>query len=276
MSATSRVAAEDRIRRALRERFGEDFEVPAGLPGLDELARIAAHASHRQWADTPVAPELVRLLAACALSAPSKSDLQQADIVEVRDPQRKRALAELVPRLPWFITAPLVLVICGNGRRFRRLFARAGQEFRNEHLDGFFNPAVDASLVLMNFMRAASAVGLVHCPISLLRDRPREVARILELPRHVFPVAGLCVGYPLAERSPVPRLAIEATLHVDRFDDADVDALIDSYDARRLDVERHAGRSDTKPWSRSKVGLYADAHRADWGAFVREQGFGLD
>lgn len=274
MSSTARQAKE-RIETALRDRFGEEFTVPAGLPGVEDLARIATHASHRQWADTPVSAELVRLLAACALSAPSKSDLQQADIVEVRDPARKLALAGLVAQLPWFGSAPLVLVFCGNGRRFRRLFARAGEPFRNEHLDGFFNPAVDAALVLMNFMRAASAAGLVHCPISLLRDRPREVARILELPRHVFPLAGLCVGYPVANRTPVPRLGLAATLHVDRFDDGG-DVPIDAYDARRAAVETQAGRPPLKPWSQAKLDQYAQALRADWGAFIREQGFGLD
>jgi len=273
MSGKAETAA---IEAALRERFGEQVTVPPGLPGTDELLRIATHATHRQWAPTPVAPELSRLLAACALSAPSKSDLQQADIVEVRDPARKLALAELVPQLPWFASAPLVLVFCGNGRRFRRLFARAGEPFRNEHLDGFFNPTVDAALVLMNYMRAACAVGLVHCPISVLRDRAREVARILELPDHVFPVAGLCVGYPVSERMPVPRLPLAATVHVDRFDDSGVDALVDAYDARRLAAEARFGRPGAVPWSQAKLRQYAEAQRPDWGAFVREQGFDTD
>ena len=273
MSGKAETAA---IEAALRERFGEQVTVPPGLPGTDELLRIATHATHRQWARTPVPPELSRLLAACALSAPSKSDLQQADIVEVRDPARKQALAELVPQLPWFASAPLVLVFCGNGRRFRRLFARAGQPFRNEHLDGFFNPTVDAALVLMNYMRAACAVGLVHCPISVLRDRAREVARILALPDHVFPVAGLCAGYPVSERMPVPRLPLAATLHVDRFDDCGVDALIDAYDERRLAAEARFGRPAATTWSQAKLRQYAEALRSDWGAFVREQGFDTD
>ena len=265
-----------RIAQALRERFGEDISVPEAMPGLEELARIASHATHRRWADRPIDPAWVKLLIACALSAPSKSDLQQADIIEVRDPSRRQALAALVPQLPWFASAPLILVFCGNGRRFRRLFERCAQPFTNEHLDAFFNPAVDAALVLMNFMRAASAAGLVHCPISVLRDRPDAVARILELPQHVFPVAGLCVGHPIDTRSPVPRLPLSATVHVDRFDDGDVDAHVDAYDARRMAAEARFGRGNAKPWSQSKRVQYAATQRGDWGAFVRARGFGTD
>lgn len=126
----------------------------------------------------------------------------------------------------------------------------------------------------MNYMRAASAVGLAHCPISVLRDHAAKVACILNLPRHVFPVAGLCVGYPVTERRPTPRLALAATLHVDRFDDGETDELVDAYDARRLQAEaRFLGRTDAPPWSLAKRRQYAQPQRADWGAFVRSQGF---
>jgi len=58
------------IQTTLSERFGERLEVDAGLSGLDELARIAAHRVHRRYLAREVAPDLLRLLCACALSAP--------------------------------------------------------------------------------------------------------------------------------------------------------------------------------------------------------------
>ena len=54
--------------------------------------------------------------------------------------------------------------------------------FANDHLDAFLNAAVDAGLVLMNFIRAAEAVGLGCCPISVIRNHIDEVAELLELP----------------------------------------------------------------------------------------------
>lgn len=274
------------LRRALASRFGEELEVPAGTEGLDELFRIATHVTHRRWADRPVDAALVRLLAACALSAPSKSDLQQADIVHVREPARLEAIAALVPQMPWVRGAPAFLVFCGNGRRLRRIFARRGQPFVNEHLDGFFNPAVDAALVMMNFVRAAQAAGLACCPISVLRDRASELSRILELPDHVFPVAGLCAGYPAAELSINPRLSLRSTFHVDRFDDGETDALIDEFDDRWARARaRRTGKPGAFPaaappaaiprWSDEKAKQYAAPQRADWGAFVKAKGFDL-
>ena len=71
--------------RAFGRVLATRLEIDAGLPGLDELARIAAHRVHRRYLARDIAPDLMRLLCACALSAPSKSDLQQADILVVRD-----------------------------------------------------------------------------------------------------------------------------------------------------------------------------------------------
>ena len=93
------------IQAALSERFGESFAVDAGLTGLDDLARIAAHRVHRRWLDRDVAGDLLRLLCACALSAPSKSDLQQADILIVRD--RHRRSVPTPDRREMAVVAPL-------------------------------------------------------------------------------------------------------------------------------------------------------------------------
>ncbi|MFM1987319.1 MAG: hypothetical protein RJA99_276 [Pseudomonadota bacterium] len=267
------------LRAVLAERFGEPFELPADLQGVPELLRIARQTSHRAWSDAPVPPQLVRLLAACALSAPSKSYLQQADIVDVRDPGRRAAIHALVPGMPWMADAPALLVFCANGRRFARLFERRGRPFANDHLDGFFNPVVDASLVMMNFIHAAGAAGLVACPISMIRNHPARLAEILELPSRVVPIAGLCLGRPAQTRRVNPRLGLDATVHVDRIGEPDDDAATDAFD-RRYQAARAAVMPPPappgRPWSDERADQYAAPQRADWGTFVRARGFDLD
>src|SRR5262245_27898630 len=72
-AAVSEPAASTSIQQALAERFGEELKVDEALPGLEALARIAGHRSHRRFLPRPIEPDLLRLLCACALSAPSKS-----------------------------------------------------------------------------------------------------------------------------------------------------------------------------------------------------------
>lgn len=273
-----------RIERAIDERFGARLSVDPQLPGLDDLARIVEHASHRKYAERPVDPTLLRILFACALSAPSKSDLQQADIVHVAQREKVRAITALIPDMPWIADAPVLLVFCANNRRIRQMGEWRGKPYANDHLDHFMNSAVDAGIVMTTFIRAAEAVGLGTCPISGIRNRPREVSALLELPDWVFPVAGLTLGYPAQPGRITPRLPLDVTVHVDRFDESRVQEHIDAYDRRRhalmpfrkqRRVERF-GQSDFYGWSEDKARHYGVPERADFGAFIREKRFKLD
>lgn len=274
----------EHLKAVLARRFGTAFRMPTELPGSDELLRIASHSSHRRYLPRPVEPELLQLLLACALSAPSKSDLQQADIVHVADRSRVEAIVRLIPDMPWINQAPVFLVFCGNNRRLRQISDWRGKPFANDHLDHFMNAAVDAGLVLMNFIRAATAAGLGTCPISAVRNQPHEVSRILELPDWVFPIAGLCAGYSAEEGRITPRLPPAVTVHTDRFGEASLAQEIDAYDRRRhaLAPYRRQRYADRYPdvefygWSEEKARHYSVPERADFGAFIRSKRFRLD
>jgi FMN reductase [NAD(P)H] len=272
------------LQDAIRQRFGQTIVETPGVPHMDELARLLQHRSHRTYADRGVEDALLRLLCACALSAPTKSDLQQADIVRVADPSKRQVIADFIDDMPWVRAAPVFLVFCGNNRRIRQVSALRGKPFANDHLDAFFNATVDAAIVLSTFIQAATAVGLGCCPISAIRDHAEAVSQLLELPQWVFPVAGLCVGYPSTSGHISPRLPLNVTVHTDRFDESELKRSIDDYDRRRhgqqpyggqRDVDRF-GRVEFYGWSEDKARQYAHPQREQFGRYVRAQGFNLD
>jgi len=272
------------IAAALKERFGENLMIDPELPGLSTLAALAGHHSHRRFLPRPIAPELLRLLCACALSAPSKSDLQQCDIVVVNDARVRKVIVDTIPDMPWIMDAPAFLMFIGNGARLPLMAKLRAKPFPNDHLDQFFNAAVDAAIVLATFMRAAAAVGLGTCPISAVRDRPLVVSDALRLPQRAFPVAGLCVGWPAEAGGITPRLALTTTVVENAYDARDVAGEIDAYDRRREKVRPYRRQRDVARWgeakfygwSEDKARQYAEPTRTDFGAFVRGKGFCLD
>jgi len=269
------------IRESLNRRFGETPAVDDNLAGLDALARIAGRRVHRRYTDRAVEPELLRLLCACALSAPSKSDLQQADIV-IANAADQSAIAGLIPDQPFIRTAPAFLVFLANGRRLPEISKLRGKPFPNDHLDQFFNAAVDAGIALATFIAAADAVGLGTCPISVIRDHSARVSDMLKLPQRIIPVAGMCVGWPSEAGHVSPRLSLSSTVHDGKYDEGDLAARIDAYDKRRAAIHpykpRDPGRWGEVPfygWSEDKARQYGVPQRADFGAFVRARGFTL-
>jgi nitroreductase/FMN reductase [NAD(P)H] len=274
------------IAELIEQRFGLPSAAGHDAPAEGELAAILSHRTHRRYTDTPISEDLMQQVLAAGLSAPAKSDLQQVAVLRVENAGIRHAMAELLPSTPWVAQAAQFLVICGDSHRIRRICELRGIPFANDHLDAFLNAASDAAMVLQNLIRAASAAGLGACPISVIRNHATRIAELLALPDHVFPLAGLCLGWPSHEGFVSMRLPTTLTVHVDHYDDTKLEAEIDDYDRRRN--ARHSipesdwrqvelfGRPTFYGWSEDKARQVSVPERQDFGAFVRRQGFKLD
>jgi nitroreductase/FMN reductase [NAD(P)H] len=273
------------LAELIEQRFGAPGDEDREAPAEGAIATLLAHRTHLRYKPDPVPETLLNVLLACAFSTPSKSDLQQASVVLVKDPDKRRAIAALIPSMPWIGTAPEFMVFCGDGRRIRRICAMRGKPFANDHLEGFMNCAADAAMTLQSFVVAAEAAGLGCCPISVVRNHAEAVSGILDLPDAVFPFAGLCLGWPARAGWVSLRLPLAATVHVDRYDDSRLEEEVDAYDRRRH--ARHAipeseqklkekhGVAEFYGWSEDKARQVSEAERAEFGAFLRRRGFSL-
>ncbi|MDP6708179.1 MAG: nitroreductase family protein [Alphaproteobacteria bacterium] len=270
----------------IEARFGLPSEVGRDRVAEGELASLLTHRTHRRFTDAPVSDEMVELILACAFSAPSKSDLQQAAMIRIEDPEKRRAIAELIPSMPWIGTVPVFWIVCGDNRRIRRICELRGPAFANDTLDSVLNAAVDAALVLQNAIRAATALGLGCCPISVVRNHIEAISELLALPDCVFPVAGLCIGHPAHSGYVSMRLPLSVSVHTDSYDDSDLDAEINAYDRRRDAVysippekQRHLdshGKPDFYGWSEDKARQVSLPEREQLRAFLQAHGFSLD
>jgi FMN reductase [NAD(P)H] len=269
-----------------RARFGVATEPAPELPDLPWLRQVLMRRTHRRYAERPVPEPLLRLLLGTAFSASSKSDFQQASVIRVRDRHSRDRLAALVPDMPWVGNAPVFLVFCGDAYRLERIGELRGHSNGNGRLEGFFNAAMDAALVLQIFILAAETAGLGCCPISVIRNHADAVAEILGLPEKVFPVAGLCVGYPAAAGHVSMRLPLEATVHMDLYDGHGLAEAVDAYDRRRdarYSLPREQQRSPDVfgyasfyGWSEDKARQAAQPEGQTFPAFLRTHGFTLD
>lgn len=281
----------DALRTALAYRFdasAADIPPGAGPDACPETwLQLAKRGSCRHFTDRKVAPELVETLCALALSSPSKSDLQQRDIVIIDDPNLRGRLDTLMTTGPlaqaWISGAPALLVFCGNNRRQRQIHGWRQRPFVNDHLDAFFNASVDAGIALTAFVIASEAAGLGCTPISAIRNHAQEVSDLLGLPDHVFPVAGLGLGWPKWPPRVSPRLPLAATVHRNGFSEAGIKETVEAYDQRRDGVQpmqsqraiERFGKAEFYGWSEDKARQYAGPERADFGAFVVKKGFAL-
>jgi nitroreductase/FMN reductase [NAD(P)H] len=276
---------ETAFERLYQDRFGlaPDFAPPAEMNAT--LAGILARRSHRRFRPDQVPSDLMSTLLACAQSAPAKSDLQQYAIIVIKDGTLRGRLNELLASQSWIADAPHMLVFCADLRRGQRIAALRGLAHANNNMDSFMNAAVDAALAMQTFILAAESAGLGCCPLSVIRNRIAEVAAVLELPAGVFPVAGLCLGWPATRAFTTLRLPPAVVVHEDRYDDSNLETELAAYDARRhqrfpitpdkqLHVE-HYGRAETYHWSHNAARRLSRPERAGFREFLLKHGFEL-
>lgn len=273
------------INELIRARFGQASTIGTTVTASDALENILARRSHRAFKADAVPRDLLDTLLATAFSAPSKSDLQQVSVILVRDQLKQRRIAQLSSDTEWLADAPVFMVWCGDSRRIRKLAEWRGNAFANDHLDAFMNAAVDAGICMQTFIVAAESVGLGCCPVSQVRDQIEALSRELQLPEFVFPVAGLCLGWPQHTGSLSLRLPMTVTTHIDAYQDDDLVAEVSAYDRRREAIEqtppqqqrlvKELGIAPDYGWSENRTRQYSRPARQDFGAYIRRQGFNL-
>jgi nitroreductase len=148
------------LQELLDLRFGDIGAVPETLAGNEAIRRLAGRGVVRRFTPEPLPAAVLDTLTAVALSSPSKSDLQQRDILIVEDAAIRARINALLKDQDWIPGCPHLLVFLGNNRRQRQVHAWRGHTFANDHLDAFFNATVDAAIALEAFVAAAEAAGL--------------------------------------------------------------------------------------------------------------------
>jgi FMN reductase [NAD(P)H] len=271
---------------AIERRFGDGGPSGNGVEDNDLIRRVMSRKTVRQFSATIPSDGLLDLLVAAALSTSAKSDFQQASILRIADPASRAAIGALFPAMPWIGISPIFFVFLGDARRLQRMGELREKPVRNGTLEGFFNATVDAALAMQTMILCAESAGLGVCPISVIRNEIDKVAEILGLPDLVFPVAGLCLGYPRADGHVSLRLPRLATTHLDRYDDSRLSSAIDDYDRRRNArhaIPREQQRSNAEygeaafyGWSEDKARQAAKAEGAAFPPYLRSHGFTFD
>lgn len=272
------------LAQLIAARYAAAVDVPGALAERPDLLRMLGRGACRAFAPRAVPQDVLGVLCAAAFAAPTKSDLQQRDVILIDDPDIRARLVALVPGQAWVADAPMLAVFCGNNRRQRLIHDWHNIPFANDHLDAFFNAVGDAAIALGAFVAAADAVGLGTCPISAVRNAAQEVSDLLGLPDHVFPFAGLAIGYPAHPPKVSARLPLSVTCHTNRYDEGDIAADVAAYDSARAATDPYAtqrfvdtfGTSDAYGWSEDKARQYSRDERGGFGAFVRARGFVLE
>lgn len=243
----------------------------------DVIGLLQRHRSIRRYKPEAVPDEVLEAIVRSAQMASTSSNVQAYSVIAVTDPQTKRELSAVAGNQAHVELCPVLLVWCADLSRDRQACAGEGVEMVSGTMENFIVATVDVALAAQNAAIAAESLGLGIVYIGGLRNNLREVTRLLRVPQLVYPIFGMCLGYPEHESAKRPRLPVRAVLHREFYDEAAQADAIAEYDVTTRDyyIARTNGKRDTT-WSKEMADKFKRPARAYMRAYLEEQGFRFD
>ncbi|MEQ6916327.1 oxygen-insensitive NADPH nitroreductase [Halomonas aquatica] len=233
---------------------------------------LKSHRSIRKFTDRPVSRELLEELIRAGQAAATSSHVQAYSVIHVTDSAHREAIAELAGGQGYIARCADFLVFCADMKRPTEAAERTGARVVRGMTEQLLVASVDTALMAQNVAIAAESEGLGICYIGGIRNDPQQVSDLLELPDHVFPVFGMCLGYPAQDPDVKPRLPVSAILKEDTYTDdreqvADYDETMHGY------YQARKGGNKQSDWSRNLTPLFDTKLRPHMRDFLVRRGF---
>ncbi|WP_221801815.1 oxygen-insensitive NADPH nitroreductase [Oceanobacter mangrovi] len=235
---------------------------------------LKSHRSIRKFTDQPIDPALLEELIVAGQAASSGNNVQAYTVIRIDDPELRAQIQPLAGNQPYITSCAEFLVFCADMKRNTEATARAGAEPVMGMMEQLLVASIDTALMAQNFAVAAESVGLGVCYIGGIRNNPAAVTELLKLPQHVYPVFGMCVGYPDQNSEVKPRLPVAAVLQTNVYDDSRDVELVGQYDdAMRAYYLARTGGNKESTWSEELKPMFAGKLRPHMKDFLFKQGF---
>lgn len=234
--------------------------MPHNLQSQPALETLLNHRSIRKFTGEPISDELLTSILEAGRAVSTSSFLQMASIIRVTDPKKRTAFRQISCEMNedeynqalsenkrlghhYVETAAEFLVFCMDTHRHQQL-----TKIQDDWTEVMLIGAVDGALMAQNVLAAAESLGLGGVYIGSLRNDIERASNLLELPQHVVPMFGLCLGYPdmtaKVNQSQRPRLPLDVLVSQNTYQVASQDVLEnynevvrDYYQSRGLDLD---------------------------------------
>ena len=235
---------------------------------------LKSHRSIRKFKAQAVERKVLEEILIAGQAAATSSFIQATTVIRVTSPQSRSKLMEYSGGQVYVERAPEFLVFCADMARAKLCCEMQDVDAMTGFTEQFIIATVDVALMAQNAAVAAESLGLGICYIGGLRNKPQEVSDLLNLPEHVYPVFGFCLGYPDQEVDLRPRLPLSVVLKEEQYNEEgdretieNYNEIVEAYYAKRL------GGTKSMTWTQQVAGLAGKESRPHMLEFLQSRGF---
>lgn len=240
------------------------------------IETMRSHRSIRKFKANTIPDEILEIILTAAQCAATSNFVQAYTIIRVDDQQNRTAIAKLSGAQQWIIDAPVFLVFLADLTRLEAACRKHGKEMVDGYMEQFIVATVDTALIGQNTLLAAESMGLGGVFIGAIRNDPKKICDMLNLPEHTYPVFGMCLGYPDDQPPVKPRLPLEGIFMKNTYQTDGRDTILEAYDetTRAYYLSRDSNLKD-ETWSSQMAGFMSKIIRPHMQDFIESKGFCL-
>ena len=190
--------------------------------------------SIRKYTDKEVEDTLLNKLLTEAERTQTMGNLQLYSVVATRNDEIKEKLSPAHFNQPMVKEASVVLTFCADFHRTSLWATYRDAKPGYDNFLSFMNAATDTLLYCQTFCNLAEEAGLGLCFLGTTIYMPKQIIEILKLPKLVFPIATITLGWPDENPDLSDRLPMESILHKETYED---------YNAEKIDKFYHEKES---------------------------------
>ncbi|KPL07907.1 hypothetical protein AMJ86_02465 [bacterium SM23_57] len=159
--------------------------------------------SIRHYTDQVPSDEVIETIVRAGQQAPFASQMYSVLLTRKREKSPFRA--------------PLLFTICVDSHKLEVIMKRQGWEMASNDLTVLMFGIQDAAYMAQNMVIAAESLGLGSCFFGQTPWRAEKVRKDYKLPKRVFPLVQLAMGYPREDPPPRPRYPMDFVLFEDKY-----------------------------------------------------------
>ena len=177
--------------------------------------------SIRKFKKKAVPSNLVDQILQCGQRAPTACRMEPYSFILISDEMKRDMITEACvtheATKRYMKESPVWILICVDFARQIDLYRFLEINPEMGEISKFILGIIDSSLAAENMVIAAEAFGLSSCFVGSIWTHPLIVSEILDLPKYVFPLILLCLGYPDEEPQIRDRWPLKTILHYNKY-----------------------------------------------------------
>ncbi|MBJ2356982.1 oxygen-insensitive NADPH nitroreductase, partial [Sphaerochaeta sp. S2] len=192
---------------------------------------IGNHVSIREYTDEKIKEETLKYILEKAQYASTSSFLQAYTVIRVNNESMRKKISELSGEQAYIEKASDFLVFCADLKRLSDASERHGKEAKKGYTEMFIISTVDTALYAQNVMLAAESLGIGGVFIGGIRNNPDKICQLLNIPDEIYPVFGMCLGYPAQKVGSKLRLPIDVVVKEEIYSEDNIESML-QYDEK--------------------------------------------